>query len=51
MLVVLFDRFANVTQAIRRDDECQIALFHRVPLLTNVRDGAREWPEDFPKNP
>jgi hypothetical protein len=28
MLVVLLDRVANVTQAIGRDDERQIALFH-----------------------
>jgi hypothetical protein len=28
MLVVLLDRFAHVPQAIRWDDERQIALFH-----------------------
>jgi hypothetical protein len=40
MLVVLFDRFANVTQAIRRDDERQIALFHLKPP-SDERKGRR----------
>jgi hypothetical protein len=40
MLVVLFDRVADVTKAIRRDDERQIALFHLKPP-SDERKGQR----------
>jgi hypothetical protein len=50
MLVVLLDGLAHVPQAIRRNDERQIALFHK-PLFQKLNDRTPEWPEDFLRNP